>query len=347
MLGYNVDNSIRKFFWGVSMNNNHTIDTKTHNVGLNHKKILIIVFFVMIAWFLFAIFFVDNRWWYSIGLVVAMGYLVLLKHQADWKTNNILKHQIQHFLKLSSFLISIFVVSCALWITPLWWLGLLIVVSLFGASQIIKVSRGEIGVTPIPTRKATSISIILFMLLLLLFFVPSLVANSSKNPKSSFSKNYHAVQSYSIYGDGKRNQEHVYAKSWYTNPNHFVNDYVNVIFANEVANSARGNLPFGIVRKIKVNEVYDQGILVGYKDGNHFMPLDEYKGDVARIMLYMHVTYKDDGIEKSKIDVGLMKSWSRQDPVDARERERNNTIYDIHMYRNRFVSLPWLVGFIV
>ena len=38
------------------------------------------------------------------------------------------------------------------------------------------------------------------------------------------------------------------------------------------------------------------------------MPKDEYKGDVARIVLYMYVTYKDDGLGLDKINVNLMKN---------------------------------------
>jgi len=88
-------------------------------------------------------------------------------------------------------------------------------------------------------------------------------------------------------------------------------------------------------------------VLVGYSNDKYFMPTDEFKGDVARIVLYMYVTYKDDGLRTNQIDIGLMKNWSKQDPVDTREKERNNQIKAIYGYSNKFVDSPRLVRFVV
>ena len=63
----------------------------------------------------------------------------------------------------------------------------------------------------------------------------------------------------------------------------------------------------------------DGYILVGYKNNDYFMPLYSYKGDVARIILYMYVTYRDDdNFPTDKINIDLMKAWSRLDPVDQK-----------------------------
>ncbi len=185
-----------------------------------------------------------------------------------------------------------------------------------------------------------------FLLLFCLFCIPSFVANNHKNPIDHFSSNYRAVDSYNLYGEGPTNTEHVIARSWYS-INNYDNDYVNIIKSLETANSARGNLKFGRVRKTESNAIYFQDKVVGYKNSEFFMPTDEFKGDVARIMLYMYITYKDDGLNKNYINVGLMKTWSRQDPVDQRERTRNKTIQSQYGYSNKFVTTPWLVGFVV
>jgi endonuclease I len=64
----------------------------------------------------------------------------------------------------------------------------------------------------------------------------------------------------------------------------------------------------------------------------------------------MYVTYGDyEGFDKSKINVGLMKSWSKLDPVSDKERELNEwiKINSIQHNSNPFIDTPWLVGFVV
>jgi endonuclease I len=65
-------------------------------------------------------------------------------------------------------------------------------------------------------------------------------------------------------------------------------------WSNQIANSARANLPIGIVKGKSSNGVCDNGMIVGYKNEDYFMLTDECKGGIGRILLYMYSTYKDD-----------------------------------------------------
>ncbi len=91
-----------------------------------------------------------------------------------------------------------------------------------------------------------------------------------------------------------------------------------------------------------------------------FVPRDEVKGDVARIMFYMTVMYNDDTLNLELTDdVNLINSsakqlggtaylgklstllkWAAEDPVDEREISRNNAVYSIQNNRNPFIDHP-------
>ena len=59
------------------------------------------------------------------------------------------------------------------------------------------------------------------------------------------------------------------------------------------------------------------------------------QGDIARVMLYMADTYR---LTLSRQDQQLFTAWSRQDPPDAWEIERNRRIKAIQGQGNRFVE---------
>jgi endonuclease I len=126
------------------------------------------------------------------------------------------------------------------------------------------------------------------------------------------------------------------------------NNIFNVLKSNKIANNYKGNFKFCEVEKVTKNEIKDNGILVGYRDLSKqcFMPLDEFKGDVARIVLYMYIVYKDK-LNKSMlenlrsfVDLNLMKSWSDTDKVSAKEMNRNIQILELYKYHNPFVTNP-------
>ncbi|MDY0276715.1 MAG: endonuclease [Acholeplasma sp.] len=317
------------------------------NIIFKEKRFLLFALLFSTLLMVFGVLFLDNRWWWILVIIIPLSYALLHLYKTEINYPSVKSETIKYALNWSTFFMLIFVLLLAIFVTAWWWFGLLIVISMLGMIGSFGLDLEYHYISKQNQKKILIMVSSVFLMLTLLFFIPSLVANFNQNPKDSFSSQWHPVTSYSIYGSGQTNTEHVIARSWYTTDQNYVNDYVNIIWSLQQANSARANLKFGRVLKVEKNKIYYDGELIGYKNDDYFMPIDEYKGDVARILLYMYVTYKDDGLNRKYINVGLMKTWSKSDPVDEREKLRNETIEQMYGYKNRFVSTPWLIGFIV
>ena len=85
-------------------------------------------------------------------------------------------------------------------------------------------------------------------------------------------------------------------------------------------------------------------------DGNDFyVPRDEVKGDIARILFYMSTMYFDltlnndessDSYLKTMGMLSMLLLWNEQDPVDDFERNRNEVIFSYQGNRNPFIDYP-------
>lgn len=90
-------------------------------------------------------------------------------------------------------------------------------------------------------------------------------------------------------------------------------------------------------------------------DDGGFYPGDEHKGDVARILFYMSITYDFliltdgglldesnhytmDGVKMGKLS--LLLKWHKEDPVSDFERQRNEVIFEHQKNRNPFIDKP-------
>ena len=81
-------------------------------------------------------------------------------------------------------------------------------------------------------------------------------------------------------------------------------------------------------------------------------PGDEWKGDVARMMLYMYIRYGDQCLPKNVIVgttnssdsnmIDLLLTWNIQDPVSDFEKNRNDVIQEAQGNRNPFIDNPYL-----
>ncbi len=82
-----------------------------------------------------------------------------------------------------------------------------------------------------------------------------------------------------------------------------------------------------------------------------FEPIDEFKGDIARMVFYFSVRYytEDTGWDDTTWTTGaaldswfeaLMRTWHENDPVSPRERDRNDAIYARQNNRNPFIDHP-------
>ena len=150
------------------------------------------------------------------------------------------------------------------------------------------------------------------------------------------------------------NREHLWAQSWANNDGTEKTDLHHVYPTDGKVNGVRDNYAFGEVGA--TSWVSQNGsklgscVTPGFK-GTVFEPIDEYKGDVARALMYVSVRYyrqdsdwkSSDMTNKSVIKdwaMTMLLRWHRDDPVSAKEISRNEAVYSIQQNRNPFVDYP-------
>lgn len=129
--------------------------------------------------------------------------------------------------------------------------------------------------------------------------------------------NPHSIQTF--------NTEHVYPQSMLEGSS--VSDLHILRVVDARINSQRSNRPF-----------IDGSGPYSLMDGFTFYPGQEWKGDVARMIMYMNLRY-DEPFE----DIGSLKlflEWNAQDPVSSLEKQRNRVIEGAQGNRNPFVDNP-------
>ena len=143
-------------------------------------------------------------------------------------------------------------------------------------------------------------------------------------------------------GSGVWNREHVYAKSL-GNPNLGTSgvgaDAHNLRPCDAQRNSSRSNRKFA-----------DGSGNSGATAQGHWYPGDEWKGDVARILMYMYLHYGNQTLP-SGVAVGtanssdanminLLLEWNAEDPVSELEKQRNPVLETVQGNRNPFIDNP-------
>ena len=119
-------------------------------------------------------------------------------------------------------------------------------------------------------------------------------------------------------------------------------------------NSCRNNLKYGNVTggKDATGANAAAGVSGGTYNSTYFEPLDNVKGDVARICLYMYVRYGGESqytcqsITKVFQSIDVLLEWCEMDPVDTWEMGRNEVVEQIQGNRNVFIDYPeyaWLI----
>ena len=151
------------------------------------------------------------------------------------------------------------------------------------------------------------------------------------------------------------NKEHSWPSSWFNDQNTPRTDLHHIFATDGYVNNRRSNYPFGEVRSASWTSQNGSKLgsckTPGYT-GTVFEPIDEYKGDFARAIMYMSVRYysedsgwgSSDMTNKSTIlpwAVDMLLRWNDQDPVSQKEIDRNNAIYNDYQHnRNPFVDHP-------
>ena len=167
------------------------------------------------------------------------------------------------------------------------------------------------------------------------------------------------------------NREHSLPKSWFNEQQPAYYDLGHIIPTDGKVNGQRSNFAFGECAngtRLTNGNYVGKGKLGASTFPNYtisssvFEPDDEYKGDFARMYMYMRVRYKDmnmthdHGAEMFNDEdvnfgltyyaVDLLMKWHRQDPVSKKEVDRNNAMESVQNNRNPFIDYPILAEFL-
>ena len=192
----------------------------------------------------------------------------------------------------------------------------------------------------------------------------SLLDIYSERPTSSDPYNYTSTSqqcgNYSSEGDCY-NREHLVPQSYFDNflVDPMKNDAFHVVPSDGKVNGDRNNLPFGKVNT--VNYTSQNGSKRGSNtingfssyNGTVFEPIDEFKGDIARIYFYFITRYEtqvtnwnydmfNGTSDQVLTDTCLytLLDWHCNDPVSQKEINQNNAIFAHQNNRNPYIDHP-------
>ena len=150
------------------------------------------------------------------------------------------------------------------------------------------------------------------------------------------------------------NREHLWAQSWTNNDDTEKTDLHHVFPTDGKVNGVRSDYAFGEVSSpewtSRNGSKKGPNTVSGFT-GTVFEPIDAYKGDIARAMMYVSVRYygedskwgNSDMTTKSVIKdwaIAMLLRWHEQDPVSQKEIDRNNAVYTRQGNRNPFIDNP-------
>ena len=180
------------------------------------------------------------------------------------------------------------------------------------------------------------------------------------------------------------NREHSLPKSWFNDKTPAYYDMGHIVPTDGKTNGMRSNYVFGEcasgyatwgtgklgnAKAVTTNNVKGSSTITTSFTGTAFEPADKYKGDFARMYMYMIVRYKygnsdnitftASGTEGSTMfnstdtnygltdySVALLMKWHRQDPVSQKEINRNNGMETVQGNRNPFIDYPCLAEYL-
>lgn len=199
----------------------------------------------------------------------------------------------------------------------------------------------------------------------------------SENPTGADAYEYNFTQNIgAANAEGKGwNKEHIMPQSTFYSDYPMNSDLHFIVPADARINQLRSNYPYGKCGA-KVYYTFSNGSQIctngtpnATYTGSVYEPIDEFKGDVARSILYFAIRYegklggflvetdaspaKDrsplNGTEEQAYDpsfLALLLSWNAMDPVSQREIDRNNAIYLVQKNRNPLIDHPEFVNLI-
>lgn len=189
------------------------------------------------------------------------------------------------------------------------------------------------------------------------------IYSENPNGNDSYVFNFGMDQCGNYGGEGDcYNREHLMPQSWFNSALPMKSDIHHVVPTDGYVNGVRGHLPFGEVGS--ANYVSANGskrgnnTVPGY-NGEVFEPIDEFKGDIARVYFYMATRYENEIASWENENDGSMATlngtsnqvfenwmldmlldWHQNDPVSQREIDRNVDAYNFQGNANPFVDHP-------
>lgn len=158
----------------------------------------------------------------------------------------------------------------------------------------------------------------------------------------------------------KYNREHIIPQSVFGSATPMYSDAHFVVPSDKYVNGQRGNMPFGKVQT--ASNTYTNGskrgnnLNSGYSAGYSstvFEPIDEFKGDIARMHFYFITRYQSqvaswsydmfNGTSDQVVTntfLNILLTWHLNDPVSPREIARNNAVYARQGNRNPYIDHP-------
>lgn len=160
---------------------------------------------------------------------------------------------------------------------------------------------------------------------------------------------------YSVEGDCY-NREHIIPQSSFGSAAPMVSDAHFITPTDGKVNGQRSNYPHGMVASATWTSLNGSKLgssaVSGYT-GTVFEPIDEFKGDIARMYFYFATRYETtvsgytfpmfNGTSNQVFTtafLNMLLAWNTQDPVNAREIARNNAIYSTQSNRNPYIDHP-------
>lgn len=152
------------------------------------------------------------------------------------------------------------------------------------------------------------------------------------------------------------NREHIIPQSVFNELSPMVSDAHFITPTDGKVNGIRSNYPHSVV--VTPSQTTLNGSKLGTSttagySGLVFEPIDEFKGDIARMYFYFATRYENSvaGYNYAMFNntsnqvfttafLNQLLAWHNQDPVSAREIARNNAIYARQNNRNPFIDNP-------
>ena len=113
-------------------------------------------------------------------------------------------------------------------------------------------------------------------------------------------------------------------------------DLQNLKLVNGQVNGDRGNRRFCDRYETQESHPYGRGVEISFVS-DCISVRRGIQGDIARIYYHMRDTY---GLKLTVSESLMFREWDCKDPVDLKERKRNNKIFRLQGSYNKYIGVP-------